>query len=119
MVGGDDKLIRGLIGVIIFDYITGLLKAIYLKQLSSEIGLKGIVKKIMIICLVASSVIAGETLGNNKIHDIVIMFFFTNEFISIIENGATMLPIPESIKKFFLQLRDKTSIGGLIDGKIQ
>lgn len=44
-LGGWDKWLIALVIFVIFDYITGVIKAIYKKQLSSEIGFKGILKK--------------------------------------------------------------------------
>ena len=35
------------------------------------------------------------------------MFYIANEGISILENGAEVIPIPKKIKDILLQLRDK------------
>jgi toxin secretion/phage lysis holin len=83
--------------------------AIVLSISSSEIGFKGIIKKVMILCLVAMAVFTGKSINEEiPFREIVIIFFLCNEVISIMENAAVMLPIPQKIKDFFLQLRDKT-----------
>ena len=47
-LGGVDGLIYALIGFVTADYITGLMCAIVDKKLSSEVGFKGICKKVLI-----------------------------------------------------------------------
>ena len=46
-------LFKALIFMMAIDYVTGWIKAIYLRELSSAAGFKGIAKKIMILCLVS------------------------------------------------------------------
>ena len=53
LVGDIDGLFIALIIFVVIDYITGVLKAIYLRKLSSEVGAVGILKKICIFILVA------------------------------------------------------------------
>ncbi len=94
--------------LIVLDYVTGLLKAIYNKQLSSEIGFKGIIKKVLLLIVVGVSVLVQNNFGIPAIREIVIMFFAINEAISLLENASQMgLPIPEKLKNTLLQLRDK------------
>lgn len=106
LLGGWDKLIMALLILMILDYITGLIKAIYNKELSSEIGFKGLLKKVLILVVVAVAVITEQHLGIPAVREIVIMFFAVNEAISILENASLMgLPIPEKLKEALLQLR--------------
>lgn len=108
--GGLDKLMIALLVFIILDYVTGLLKAIYNKNLSSEIGYKGIIKKVLILIIVGVSVLVQNNFGIPAIREIVIMFFAINEAISLLENASQMgLPIPEKLKNTLLQLRDKNT----------
>ena len=51
-VGGVDGLMTALIIFMVIDYITGLMCAIANKKLSSEVGFKGICRKVLIIMLV-------------------------------------------------------------------
>ena len=50
-LGGWDVLLKTIVFLAVVDYITGLIKAVYLKQLSSEIGFKGLLKKIVMFTL--------------------------------------------------------------------
>ena len=42
-----------------------------------------------------------------KDSDIVICFYLANEGISILENSAEFIPIPQKLKNILLQLRKK------------
>ena len=95
--GKPDVLIYALLGLTVIDFITGLIKAVYTKTLSSEICFKGLLKKITIYLVVATAVIV-----NN-----VITFFICNEGLSLLENVAVMTPVPQQLKDVFLQLRNR------------
>lgn len=107
--GAWDIMLRTLVVLICMDYITGIIKGVYLSKLSSEIGYKGILKKIMIMCVVGLANILEKILGGTiGLREIVITFFVANEGISILENAAVLLPnMPKKIKDVLLQLRDK------------
>lgn len=107
-LGGFDGIMIALISVVVLDYLTGVVKAIYTKKLSSEIGFKGIAKKIFIFLIVALACLVQDIIGDSiPVREIVIMFYIANEGISILENGAEVIPIPKKIKDILLQLRDK------------
>ena len=108
LMGGWDKWAIVLISLIVIDYVTGVVKAIYNKQLSSEIGFKGICKKVLILCIVALAVILQREMGL-PIREVTICFYIANEGISLIENVAEVIPIPQKLKDILLQLRDKGS----------
>ena len=109
-LGGWDGLIATLVGLALTDYITGVLKAIHNRELSSEIGIKGIIRKVVIFILVGISVLLERNLGIPAIREIVIMFFTANEGISLLENVSQMgIPFPEQLKNVLLQLRDKNN----------
>lgn len=105
--GAWDKLLSTLVILMVLDYVTGVIKAVYAKRLSSEIGFKGLLKKITILIIVAlGNIIETFTGGGTAIREIVIMFYIANEGISILENAAVILPnMPEGLKKILLQLR--------------
>lgn len=107
LFGAWDKLLWALVVLMVLDYVTGVIKGIYTKQLSSDIGFKGLLKKIMILVIVALSNVAQQLTGENiAIREIVIMFYIANEGISIMENAAVLLPnTPEKLKDILLQLR--------------
>lgn len=106
-LGGFDGILIALVTLIVLDYLTGVIKAICTKTLSSDVGFKGLAKKILILIIVAVSVVVQCLIPNVPIRAIVIMFYICNEGISILENAASILPIPEKLKSLLLQLRDK------------
>lgn len=107
LFGAWDKLLSTLVILMVLDYATGIIKAIYEKRLSSEIGFKGLLKKITILVVVAmGNVIEAFMGGGTAIREIVIVFYIANEGISILENAAVILPkMPEGLKRVLLQLR--------------
>ena len=107
ILGGFDTILVTLITFMIVDYITGVLKAIRLKQLNSQIGAKGIVKKLGYLVIVVIAVKLDSILGNTSyIRNLVIFGFISNEGISILENVSVLeVPVPEKIKSVLKQLR--------------
>ena len=94
----------------ILDYFTGILKAVYKKELSSAIGFKGIVKKIMVFVVIAVAYNVQRMTGDTiPLREIVIVFFICNEALSILENAAEFINIPQQLKDVLLQLRDKNA----------
>ena len=111
-LGGWDVLLKTIVFLAIADYITGWIKGIYTKQLSSEIGFKGLLKKIvMFIVIAVSFVIQGLIGGTIPLREVVIMFYIAYEGLSLLENAAVFTPIPDKLKNVLLQLRDKDSEG--------
>lgn len=107
-LGGWDGLAITLVSLLVLDYVTGVLKAIYNKELSSEIGIKGIIRKVLILIVVGVAVLLETNFGIPAIREIVMMFFIANEGISLLENVAQMgIKIPDKLKDVLLQLRDR------------
>lgn len=106
--GGFDNLLNTLMLLMVLDYVSGITKAIYYKNLNSNIGFRGLLKKVMILLVVVLvSVLQRAISGAVPLRDIVIMFYIANEGISIIENLGKVIPIPERVKQFFEQLQNK------------
>ena len=107
-LGGWDIALQLLILAVVLDYVTGICKAIYNKDLSSEIGLKGIVKKLGYFIVVAVAVILDRITGDTgAIRTLVIYFFVANEGISIIENWGSMgLPLPQKLIDLLEQVKN-------------
>lgn len=106
MLGGFDKLLVTLLSLMALDYLSGIIKAVYNKSINSQIGFRGILKKVMIIMVVILvSSLQRITENNVPLRDITIMFYLTNEGISIIENLGVVIPIPDKLKGFFEQLK--------------
>ena len=110
-LGGCDGLILALLLFVVADYITGIMCAISDKKLSSEVGFKGICRKVLIFMLVGiANVLDVQVIGNGSIlRTAVIFFYLSNEGISLLENAAHLgLPIPEKLKKVLEQLHDRS-----------
>lgn len=106
-LGGFDGFMYALLGFVIIDYITGLMVAILEGKLSSEVGFRGIFKKVMIFSLVGIGNIVDVYLIRNgsAIRTAVIFFYISNEGISILENTSKIgLPIPKRLRKVLEQL---------------
>lgn len=108
-LGGWDIALQTLIIVVVLDYVTGVLKAIYNKKVNSTVGLKGIVKKLGYFIIVAVAVILDNiTGGTGAIRTLVIYFFVANEGISIVENwGGMGLPLPQKVVDTLDQLKNQ------------
>lgn len=109
MLGGWDIALQTLMIVMILDYLTGVLKGWHTKQLSSSIGVKGIIKKVvylLIIVLVNQiALMMGDTSGSMR--NIVIFFFVSNEGISILENAKAMeIKLPNILFKLMDALKE-------------
>jgi toxin secretion/phage lysis holin len=109
-LGGYDGFLYALIAFVVIDYATGVMCAILEKNLSSEIGAKGIFKKVLIFVMVAiGHIIDSRIIGDGSaIRTAVIFFYLSNEGISIIENASIIgLPIPQKLKDVLAQLSGK------------
>lgn len=109
--GQWDSILWALLVIMVLDYLTGVIKAVYTKNVSSEVGFKGLLKKITILIIVALSNVLQQITGDNvAIREIVIMFYVANEGISVLENVAVIYPrMPKAIKDILLQIRDSNS----------
>lgn len=107
-LGGWDILLKTIVFLAIVDYVTGIIKGVYQKKLSSEIGFKGLLKKIVMFIVIAVAYVIQELIGGTiPLREVVIMFYICNEALSLLENAAVFVPIPEKLKDVLLQLRDK------------
>lgn len=109
MFGKLDGLITALIVFVTIDYVTGFICAWAEKKLSSEVGAKGIAKKVFIFFLVAvANVIDTQILKEGStLRTAVIFYYLANEGLSIVENAARLgLPVPPKLKDALEQLSD-------------
>lgn len=114
-LGGFDGFMYALITFVVIDYVTGLMVAVLEKKLSSEVGFRGIFKKVLIFVFVGIGNIIDVHLIKNgsAIRTAVIFFYVSNEGISIIENSAKIgLPIPQKLKDILEQLNKEEKING-------
>lgn len=110
-LGGCDGLLIALVVFAAVDYVTGVMCAVVDKKLSSEVGFKGICRKVLIFLLVGiANVLDTEVLKTGSIlRTAVIFFYLSNEGISLLENAGHLgLPIPKKMKKVLKQLHDRS-----------
>ena len=108
--GGVDGFMSALIAFVVIDYITGLMVAVVERKISSEVGFRGIFKKVLIFIMVGiGNIIDIQLIGNGSaIRTAVIFFYISNEGISIVENTAKIgLPVPEKLLNVLEQLKSK------------
>ena len=113
-LGGYDGFIYALVAFVVIDYLSGLMVAVLERKLSSEVGFRGIFKKVLIFSLVGIGNMVDIYVLNNgsAIRTAVIFFYLSNEGISILENtGKIGLPIPEKLKNILEQLREDENNG--------
>lgn len=109
-LGGCDGLVYALILFVAADYITGVMCAAVDKRLSSEIGFKGICKKVLIFLLVGlANILDVQIIGTGCVlRTAVIFFYISNEGVSLLENAAHLgLPVPEKLKDILQQLHNR------------
>lgn len=107
LLGGIDTIMHALIFLMGTDYLTGLIKGIKNKNLNSQIGFWGLIKKGLILVVVMVAVELERMTSNAMpIREIVIMFYVANEGISLLENISEFLPLPEKLKDYFTQIRE-------------
>lgn len=110
-LGGCDGLLYALVAFVVIDYITGVMCAINDKTLSSEVGFRGICRKVLIFLLVGiANILDVQVIGTGSVlRTAAIFFYISNEGVSLLENAAHLgLPVPEKIKIVLEQLHDRS-----------
>lgn len=110
-LGGCDGLLYALLAFVAADYITGVMCAISDKTLSSEVGFKGICRKVLIFILVGiANILDVQVIGTGSVLRTAIIFFYiSNEGVSLLENAGHLgLPYPEKLKAVLQQLHDRS-----------
>ena len=110
-LGGCDGLLIALVIFAVADYITGVMCAVADKKLSSEVGFKGICRKVIIFMLVGvAHIIDVNVIATGSVlRTAVIFFYLSNEGVSLLENAGHLgLPIPEKLKIVLEQLHDRS-----------
>ena len=109
-VGGCDGLLYALVAFVVIDYLTGVMCAVTDHSLSSEIGFRGICRKVLIFLLVGvANILDVSVIGNGSVlRTAVIFFYISNEGVSLMENAGHLgLPIPKKMQDVLRQLHDK------------
>ncbi len=113
-LGGCDGLLYALTAFVAIDYITGVMCAVIDHRLSSEVGFKGIFKKVLIFLLVGTAnILDVQVIGTGCVlRTAVIFFYISNEGVSLLENAGHLgLPIPEKLKEILEQLHERSGEG--------
>jgi toxin secretion/phage lysis holin len=108
LLGGWDLMLQVLVGFVVADYITGLIAAWYEKKLNSDVGLRGIAKKVLLFVPVAIGFWLDQILGQEILRNLSIWFYIANEGLSILENLTTVgVPFPPALADALEQLKAK------------
>lgn len=113
-LGGCDGLLYALLAFVVADYLTGVMCAISDKTLSSDVGFRGICRKVLIFILVGiANILDAQVVGTGSVLRTAIIFFYiSNEGVSLLENAGHLgLPIPEKLKAVLEQLHDRSEKG--------
>ena len=109
--GEMDGLMVALIAFICMDYITGLIVGIATHKLNSQVGFTGLIKKALILIIVAvAHIIDTQILGGDSsvFRSAACGLYIANEGLSILENcGKLGVPYPKKLREVLEQLRDK------------
>lgn len=111
--GSWDLALQVLIVFMILDYGTGVLYAFLNNQLNSEVGFKGLVKKMMILVVLIIGVMVDRILGTGNwvFRTLVAYFYIANEGISLLENvGNIGIPIPNKLRNALEQLNNEEDL---------
>lgn len=107
-LGGCDMLLIVLAAFVVFDYVSGVILAVKQGKLNSRVGFFGIVKKALIFVVVIIAHLLDQLTGLDAIRSITVLFYISNEGISILENlGKLGVEIPKKIRDVLEQLEDK------------
>lgn len=109
-LGGCDGLLLALVAFAAADYLTGVMCAVSDRKLSSNVGFKGICRKVLIFLMVGiANILDIHVIGTGSVlRTAVIFFYISNEGVSLLENAAHLgLPVPGKIKAVLEQLHDR------------
>ena len=109
-LGGCDGLVVALVVFVVADYITGVMCAIAERKLSSEVGFKGICRKVLIFIMVGiGNILDVQVIGSGSVLRTAVSFFYISKVgVSLLENAGRLgLPIPAKLKQVLEQLHDK------------
>ena len=109
-LGGVDGFLYALLVFVVVDYLTGLMAAYIQKKISSEVGFRGICRKVAIFCLMGiAHILDAQVIKTGSVLRTAIVFFYlSNEGISILENITVIgLPVPQKLRDVLEQIREK------------
>jgi toxin secretion/phage lysis holin len=113
-LGGLDGFVFALAAFVVIDYLTGVARAIVNKELSSAVGARGILKKLLIFTLVGAAHLIDQYVLQNgsAVRSATIFFYLSNEGVSMMENASAIgLPVPDKLKSVLAQLHNHDEAG--------
>lgn len=107
-IGGIDGIMIALVVFMSLDYISGVAAAAKKRELSSEVGFWGLVRKICIIAMIGvANLIDVHVVGKDVFRTAVSLYYIGNEGLSLLENfGELGVKYPEKIRVLLKQLRN-------------
>lgn len=104
-LGGWTLALQLLVVLLIADYLTGMVNGFFTRTLSSQVGFRGICKKMMILGFIAIAALIDGVLSTALFRDLAVFFYISNEGVSLLENTAKLgVPYPPQIKDALSQL---------------
>lgn len=108
-----------LLWLILFDIMSGYIKAFKTKSFDSKISTSGWLKHGFVVIMITVIGAYARALGSVPISQVVCMGFISSYGMSLLENlDAIGVPYPESFRKFFKQMQDKDKVE-MRDGKLK
>lgn len=106
LFGKWDLPLQILLTSMVLDYVSGMLKAFYLGEVSSKKGYKGLIKKVGILFTIVVANLTDLILGLTVFRSAICMFFCMNELVSVLENVALIgVPIPKFLTDKLVQTK--------------
>ena len=108
VTGGQDDAMNVLLILMTVDYLSGVIKAFITCTANSKAGIRGILKKVMIILVIVLAYQLDILFdGKLAIKTLAVGVFISNEGLSILENASICgIPIPEKLKKVLTQYQE-------------
>jgi toxin secretion/phage lysis holin len=112
LFGGWTGLLPILFVFMVIDQCTGLIASYVEGKLSSKVGFKGIMKKVVILFVIAAAHLLDQSFGTkDTIRDGAIFFYLGNELLSFIENaGRAGVPLPAQLTNAVAVLKGKGDV---------
>ncbi len=110
LFGGWSTALTALVIFLAADYLTGVLCAVSHRELSSETGTKGLIKKLMVLIILITAGLLDRVIGSEQwlCRTAVCYFYIANEGISILENITRLgVPVPKKIRAVLIQLKGR------------
>lgn len=114
LFGSWDTALSVLMIFMALDYLTGLARAYAKKTISSDVGLRGIARKSLILIVLCVGVLLDRLLNNGTwvFRTLIAYFYISNEGISLLENCVGLgVPIPLKLKEALEQLKEGNKKG--------